>query len=343
MPYNNKVLAAFGQLNRDEKFQIVTKILMNDKKETFVRKIAYTNKSNDHIKKLVSNHSSLSKAIRSKNVRLVNILESVNDHIDFEYIDGADLEQKVLSNIISGNYDQAISLMDRVFELIDSLSSPRAKKESKTEKAINSTYGVSSKSSYINPGIVDLNLDNFIIDDKDKLVVFDYEWILEQPVVSNFVKTRILYTFFTRRSDSLSYLPTTSRAYKKILLGGHQTLVPESIYKKYERYLNEKALRKFLIAEDIFQKSINQDDKGLSHLINGDHSLSREVSPMLTFPEIQETQSQRLAELSEKTNNLESQNASLATELQQLKGSRAYKLAKKLAKIKGFIPKSSTR
>src|SRR5690606_38013710 len=111
-----------------------------------------------------------------KDVRLVEILDSGAGFIEFEYIPGRNVEYELFDKILTRESESVTNLIDRIFLLIDGLSSQRSENESITVKNINDIYGsLKNSKKYASPGIVDLNLDNFILESNGKIVVFDYE------------------------------------------------------------------------------------------------------------------------------------------------------------------------
>ncbi len=340
----DSILAAFGQLNRDREFQIVTKIL-GKSSGISVCKESYTADAIPHIHRLISNHERLSTALSPlKKVRLVNIIGTGDDFVEFEYIKGRNVDQEAFQCVMSGDYSEVIKIIDRVFALIDGLSSQRSVDESSAVQKINNIYTLpSSSKNYVNPGIIDLNLDNFILSPKDELVIFDYEWIFDQPIAADFIKTRVVYTFFARRSEAFAFLPSKSRVFKTLWEGDARTLIPSEIYAKYAKLLSKESMRKYWEAEDVFQKSVTGHRVDTAKL-NYKNFVSEELaSPQPTFPEIEELRrsnyESQLAQTKSDYQSLLERAANAENELALIKGSTTYRIARKMAAAKGKIIK----
>lgn len=338
MTKNQTVLASFGQLNRDDNFKIITKIIKDDS-QIFVRKEAYTKKATPHIDKLLISHNKLNKALSNfDNIRLVNVLRSGYNFVDFEYVIGCNAEYKSFNSIISGDYSEAIETIDRILSLIDSLQSNREKNETTTVKKINDIYRSSSSVKYINPGIVDLNLDNFIINKKNELVTFDYEWVFDQPVAADFAKTRLLYSFFARRSEAFAFLPKDNKIFKAIIANGAQTLIPAELYIKYSQYLSKESMKKYWEAEDIFQKSVNKYHQDTASSNCTSFIIKEISSPQPTFPDIEEA---NINSYNDYIRDLEKRIKKLGDELEAVESTISYRFHKKLRSIKKTITKKN--
>ncbi|MCA9343716.1 hypothetical protein KC947_02065 [Candidatus Saccharibacteria bacterium] len=341
------ILASFGQLNRHERFQIITKIV-KDGSKTFVRKEAYSTESQDHIKSLFTNHKTIAKAIKTNtDVRLVNIIDAKPKQIDFEYISGQDLEQKVFKLILVHDYENAIKYINRVFDIIDVLSSKRSKQEDQIVKNINDIYGTSSDNSYISPGIIDLNLDNFFVDNNDKLVMFDYEWTLYQPVCVNYIKSRVLYYLLAQRYNALAQIPNDKHGFTLIDSGQDKILVPDKLFSLYKKYLSKDSIKKYLQAEAIFQDYVTNNQATNTKKIHFNYSISKVTSPNPVFPErfdalqnqfdaLQNQFTGKVSELNSVIANQQEDISKLRAIISNIENSRSYKL---LARYRGVKDK----
>lgn len=334
------LLAAFGQLNRNDEFKIITKIVNNGPR-IFVRKEAYTEKAIPHIERLKKNHESLGEKVSSlSNIRVANILDSGNDFVEFEYIKGRSVEYETFKFILSGNYDKAIDVIDRIFALIDRLSAKRHSHESKAVQKINDIYHLPASSTrYTSPGVIDINLDNFILSPSGDLVAFDCEWIFDKPIVTDFIKTRLLHTFFARRSEAFAFLPSDKNRFKSIQESGNQTLIPNQMFDKYSELLAKQAMRKYWKAEDIFQSSVNKfhTNSAVSNLKS--LAIVDINTPRPTFPETEESLLGRYHSLTMDFTTLQSHLQSLENELALIKSSKTFKVAKKMASAKNKLLK----
>lgn len=333
--HDEVVLGSFGQVNRGYDYRIITKILSRGS-DIVVRKEAYTEHAIPHIKKLLINNKLLSKHFSPlAGCRAAKVLAHGKNYVDFEYIEGDNLESLVYESILSRNYQQAVDLIDRLFLVIDGLSSKRGSEERDIVKEINDLYSSDEElSQFIHPGAVDLNLDNFILDEDGDLVAFDYEWLFEEPIASSYIKTRVLLSFFLRRSESFGFLAGEDNNFISISDPVTTALIPEFIFNKYAGLLTRSSVRKYWKAEDIFQNSINPYRKSTAPntttLI-----VSKTNQPNPTYPALVEARNDKLeSELIAS----EKQVRELKSVLRHIQSSKSYKVARKFA---GVIKKFS--
>lgn len=323
---NKKVLACFGQLNRNPEFRITTKII--EDKAIIVQKIAYSSLSNSHIKSIYSNHITLSKFTKKvKNFRVAEAALKSPSVLEFQYIKGRNMEGMVYDAVIRADYKAAIALIDKIFTIIDSLSIKDKSDEYGISKLINDHYKSQKKKTfYMSPGIVDFNLDNFILDKNNNLVAFDCEWSFDQPITVDYIKTRILHTFFARRSDSFSFLPDESKIFTIISEADSATYIPKDIYNKYAEFLNKDSLKRYLQAEDVFQTYVNKSHRIKTSEIYNQISISDSNTPRITFPVHEELLQSKLQDSLNIRRGLMEENAALSENIRLIQSSRLFRI-----------------
>lgn len=332
------ILAAFGQLDRNAEFQIMTKIVSRNG-NTLVRKSAYTAQSIAHVQKLKLTFERFTKSFPAMDkVRPVKILASGVDFVEFEHIKGQNLEQTMFNSIRTGDYENAMRIIDRVFSLIDQLSSKRKSGEYDIASKINDVYNLPrSSAKFTYPGVIDLNLDNFILSSDDELIAFDYEWVFDQPIVTDYIKTRLLYTFFAKRSEAFAYLPSETNVFNAVIGGNVQTLIPAKVYKKYGKYLTKESLAKYWQAEDIFQKYVNASYSNMYETNYKNFAIKEVTSPKTAFPDIADSLRVSLEQTKHNYDLLVQHSTNLEGELQRIKSSNTYRVALKMRAAKNKI------
>jgi 2-polyprenyl-3-methyl-5-hydroxy-6-metoxy-1,4-benzoquinol methylase len=201
-------LAYFGQVDRKDSMAITT-TFVREKEGLKVKKKACSPAANKHLEnmekqgKSLKNNSKIFKIhTASSTFKNTNEKEKLAE-LSYPYIEGSTLERKLLGELQAGNIDNAVQIIKSVISIIDSFEkkyiNPAAQND--YNKIFGNYYNSSCVCIY--PGIIDLNLDNFISSDKT-LHLIDYEWIFPFHVPVDYVLGRMLLSFFmSRYSDIL--------------------------------------------------------------------------------------------------------------------------------------------
>ena len=344
------LLASFGQLNRKDEYKIITKILLRNGQKV-VRKEAYTRQATAHVDKIRQNHLDLSRLTTDiRHLRVAAVTGHGKGYVEFEHVDGRNLEGALLQAIMDRDYTGAISLIDSVFYILDSLRSSRASDESVTVSAINDIYGLSkSATHYFSPSLVDLNFENIVIETDGTLALFDCEWVFDAPIATDYIKTRILYVFFAKRSNTFSYLPKESDTYDKLSVTGQEIILPGIILKKYSSFLTADSIKRYLSAENIFQNDVSGTRcKGIVIKNSSDYSKERLTTPALTPPEshsiledLYSSQAKEYAALLTHSQQVEKELSSIRSHRFYKIAVRSYKFARSIkTSLQGIITKT---
>ncbi len=259
-------LLAIAQTGRNEDFQIITKILLDDKK-LWVSKRALNNKSVPHVESMIKTHSLISKSA-AKGFKVVDIRLANTGEVIFPYIDGPTFDQSIYKLIVSGDTTSVLKTLKDLFGFIDQLSSDNKHTgeitESKYDFCTKIVERYNKTSSFMSPAILDLNLDNFMISENDVYII-DYEWRFDIPLPADYIKTRVLVNFFSKYEDSFAYLPSSTRPFHLIKFYETSMYIPEPVYMMYEKWLNKKSIDSYLYSEVLFHTYVKGETSTLTH------------------------------------------------------------------------------
>lgn len=338
--HEEEVLASFGQLTRKDEFQIITKIV-NRKGDLVAIKQPYTQKASKHIANISSTYETLNKYLGPKtNIKIVKPIKTTRNTIEFKYLDGINAEQYVINAIIKRDYKEVIRIFDSIFSMLDILSTQKNttyRNELGKDFFINKILDIYPSESHLTfPGIIDTNIDNFILVG-DYLHLIDYEWVFNEPIPTDYIKTRMLYYFFVMRVEALKFLPNKNNPFYLINLYEIEFLIPKKIYDKYSLFLNKHSL-------DLFHRA----DAEFQHYVNNSHQYSKQssqklfhtklvTSPSDTFPDIHFSTSAQLNHLQQHLKDIELERDGLIQDIAMIKSSRSWKIIKKINSIRNRL------
>ncbi len=215
----NEVLGYVGQNDRKDQFRIGTYFLRDSDEKIVVQKQAQTSEANNHILQMIATSNLLKKLgikhleprlnSKSKDSTVAEPLAS----IAYPLVSGQTLERTLLEALLNNKLELAKKMVASVFSIIDQL--PSSKINPSKNKGFVDIFGnhYDKEVECVKPGIIDLNLDNFIVSDNKKLTLFDYEWVFDFYVPKEFLKARLLISFFGPK-----YSDILRRNYKKLQL-----------------------------------------------------------------------------------------------------------------------------
>lgn len=184
----NKTLYAKYNSRRKPEYQVATYIVSENGKKKVIKK-PQSNKAAKHIDTILENYNKLKGIYKDINVVPY---KKVGNHLESEYIEGLNLADTVdLAELLTDNKD---SVVTKISETIDNL-----------------------KQQGPGEGNLDAVLSNFIITDTGMSCI-DYEWIVDEPVSTEFWKYRILQYFYI---DNIKLLETKYTLEEFISLFGY--------------------------------------------------------------------------------------------------------------------------
>lgn len=148
--------------NRAREFQAETIILKTNSGNRIFKKALYP-EGQEHLKKVKDNEGFLKSIYKDK--AYICKSELKDDTLEFEYIEGVTLENK-LSDV--ANFDDIVKILDIYHDLVHTMDN---------KPSINA----------------DLILSNIIMQD-DRYVIVDYEWLINTGLTTDFIFWRGLFT-----------------------------------------------------------------------------------------------------------------------------------------------------
>ncbi len=329
---------------RKKAFSIETSIFIDNGKKIAIKKSSHKD-SISHIMNMANTYTKTKEIFESSNnISLVPIKKIDDETVSFDYIEGRSAERLLIDRIINGDSKGLAETVSVVIDFIESIPSV-TKNPTKSDK-YTSVFGnnYNYECECINPGIIDLNFDNFIINKNNIWNMFDYEWCFDFEIPKEYLIQRVLFWFFVMRYSNISLLSGNKI---KIIEIGEGIYVPEIIYNKYKSSF--ATMQQLIEAEWSFQKYTQ-----IAPPIIGVHGNKLNVS---LYKEPLEMSADRLDEILKKQNilndyestkleykNIKTEMDVLANnhnavvqELENIKSSRSYRYITKLKKIKNKL------
>lgn len=243
---------------RMPQFQIATKMKQVDGKR-FVEKLALRKEAVPHILAMQENAKKLEKAFPQMSV--APIYHVGDDFIDFEFVDGQGLFDKVAKTF--GNKERFVAA---VCEAMNQIYREEATAEFAMTKEFELIFGTFTKEekaavenwkmkSYAVSN-VDSTFGNFIEKEDGTLVCLDYEWVFDFPVPVDYLKYRTAYYFY---SENRAYIqPMIGEKEYLELFGLRTDMLP--VFAKmddaFQQYVHGKD-RKYIYTRNYEKKVIN--------------------------------------------------------------------------------------
>jgi len=312
---------------RADRFALETKIFVSGK-DLVSEKRALSPESVPHLKQLVENYQTISD-MKDLNrlIRVVPAISEGNDSVTFEYIKGDSVERLLLKALLQERSTEIVKIVDTMIKLIDCLPQVNINPEANTDyvKVFDNAY--KDTRDCVEPGLIDLNLDNIIIDSKGRWNLFDYEWLFSFPVPRLYLIQRFLWWFVIRHQDTFQYYASRLAC----VAIGDNVLIPEKLFISYGKYFN--SFDECLKAESAFQAYVNGTAKKASGFISYKEVLKHpEYKPMgIDRILLHEGRANRMAE---KIRQLEARISELETQRAKSYKHSIHKVVNRLSKSK---------
>lgn len=231
---------------RKEPYRIITRIYRDQSGEFHVSKSPCKAQNRDHLSQMAKTENKL-KAIKP-GFRVCPVARDTEGNIGFKYVDGISLDNVLTENILNKDYDGFAKHLDQFIHNLEKLPSKTlvpSKQEGFAEVLGNYSH---KTEACITSGLLDVNFDNFIIDDDGRQWLIDYEWVFDFAIPRRFLVTRALFYFFAQKQQLL--VGAINKDNTAIRLS-ESVIVPEVIYKKYKKYFQD--LTTFSKMESAFQ------------------------------------------------------------------------------------------
>ena len=187
-----KILFVKYSNERDKRFAIRTELRVDEHGEKRIYKFPFEEAGSKHVQNIYKYYNQLSDRYSDSGIS-INKCVSIEDGIEFEYIEGMTLQEKFDELIENKEYSQIERLIDEVVrrisvgayndfvmtdEFIEVFGEYPELLEQKGMKSANITD-------------IDMILSNYIVNENWTLI--DYEWTFDFPVPNNFVIYRMLF------------------------------------------------------------------------------------------------------------------------------------------------------
>lgn len=217
---------------RKDKYKLILTI-----KENSVQKVAETNLAKSHIEQINKNIK------RLKEIGL-NISEEVqNNKIVSEFINGEELDKKIVNEIKKGNVGNAYKEIEDWYRYI----SEKLETSRDTDIDIFSKYNIEveeklkAKMKFIKDGFIDLSFENVFL--KEGYLFYDQEWCFEN-IPLEFILYRAINNLYTYNDSELE-----EKLKKKDILNRFYLTDFISVFEKLEKSIQDEILNDKYIEE----------------------------------------------------------------------------------------------
>lgn len=317
---------------RKSQFRVETKIWQSEDGTFLVEKVASSVKAVNHLKNMIDTCSFLASLKNFKQYTYIAPAKIYGEQkVSFPYIKGTSAERILLNNIFL-NEEESIIIIDKLINIIKAL--PTEKINPSTNKNYSDIFGktFNTVQSCTSIALIDLNFDNFIINNKNQWYLIDYEWSFKFPIAQNYLISRALWYFIYRHREIFRYHSQNLNCLK--LAEG--IYVPEFLYKKYKEYIQyfdevqkaEKNFQNYVLSTNTNQPTItffNKPEQSKSELLG--------IERIVNHAE----KAKELHKLKEEIKKLRYERNSAVSENNNIKNSRSYKLARRIASAKQII------
>lgn len=331
-----KVVFGLNRINRDDKYKIRTTAIKKDDSLIF-RKEALNEEAKAHINRLTDTYGLLEKRVNNSN--LVSIVKPLNVNIElgvaeFPYQPGENAESTLIKAIINDDYKRAEKIYRQYKEILKKFSDPNSlTKINKNQRVIfgDDLYNKFETGLVITEGILDFNLDNFIIDEATNMWwLIDYEWRVDMPIPTEFIEYRGMLAFLSRYKDMI-----ISRGFREEVISNGILAIP----KMFMELINYE-LSKLDFAYDIENSHIQPWILGDKFVVDPPGRYKR-TTPQEYFIDQADrlliSKDESIVELRNENIRLSGEIHKLQTHIASVEASNSYKLAKKAASAKNKI------
>jgi len=259
----NDIFFSINSENRLPQFRIQTKLVKDDTKVVFQKK-ASTASAITHVNNMKLTHDILKEHLVGQGCDdMLGVAPIVNFNkkegiVEFKEIDGKGADRILLDAVLSDDQKLVDKILDN-YEKVLSFLSVRNKKTLKAK--LNNVFknkltSAFDDSSLMVGGLVDYNLDNFIIDTRTgKWWLIDYEWGLNEPILTEYVYNRSLMYFCWMNKNMI-----LSRLRRQTVHSNNYWAIPEALYVRHKNI------------SSIFNKVFNIERDFLQPYVTGSHS-----------------------------------------------------------------------
>lgn len=196
----------FAKYNRERlpKYQIVTKIVVDEDGHKYALKEALCDEAMEHIENIYTNYELLKS---SYDINLVKPRRLTNGLI-FEMANGKSLENILLKCYNKNDNEEFQKYIDMFLSFIDGMVSKRNVefKPSKEFKSIFGEWEIDKPQDIIKVANIDLIFGNIFLNEKYEFSLIDYEWVFDFEIPKSYIIWRSLNIFSVYHSFDMSKL-----------------------------------------------------------------------------------------------------------------------------------------
>ena len=234
----------FAKYNRERlpKYQIVTKIVVDEDGTKYALKEALCDEAKEHIENIYTNHDLLKS---SYDINLVKPTK-LEKGLLFEMAEGKSLENILLESLDKNDEKEFKKYIDKFFSFLDGMVSRRNVEfiPSKEFEAIFGKWELDRNQDIIKVANVDLIFGNIFVNEKDEFSLIDYEWVFDFEIPKSYIIWRSLGVFFVYHSIELSkFLNCIDDIGNKQFLK-YDNMFSNFVYGKNEKYFLTSKINK---------------------------------------------------------------------------------------------------
>ncbi|MDN3512678.1 MAG: hypothetical protein NG784_15420 [Candidatus Jettenia sp.] len=179
--------------SRKKEFQLLTRIL-EEEGTKHVEKLSLSPESQDFLYSFLAKYELLNRIEESLPFQIVKCSKDKQSDVRFDFVEGETLFWQMENLFIQEKWEQLEELVEKykkdiVYRLPSTSYSPS---KERIEIFGNS---LEKSSSWVQPGILDLNFDNLIQIGKRETVLFDYEWVWDFALPADYIIFRAITNF----------------------------------------------------------------------------------------------------------------------------------------------------
>ena len=191
----------FAKYNRERlpKYQIVTKIVVDEDGTKYALKEALCDEAKEHIENIYTNHELLKS---SYDINLVKPTK-LEKGLLFEMAEGKSLENILLVALDENDDQKFKKYIDKFLSFVDQMVSKRNVEfiPSKEFETIFGKWELDGNQDIIKVANVDLIFGNIFVNEKDEFSLIDYEWVFDFEIPKSYVVWRTINLFNLNRFD----------------------------------------------------------------------------------------------------------------------------------------------
>ncbi|MCT7566400.1 hypothetical protein N5T96_08605 [Aliarcobacter butzleri] len=188
-----KTIFAKYNSERLPKYQIVTKIVVDDNGQKYAIKEALCDEAKEHIEDIYNNYELLK---ATHNLNLVKPIKTENG-VMFEMAQGISLENVLLEAVAQNDKERFSKYIDKFLDLLDGMVTKRNTIFEPSEEftTIFGQWELNEPQDIIKPANIDLIFGNIFVDENDEFTLIDYEWVFDIDVPKSYIAWRSLAIF----------------------------------------------------------------------------------------------------------------------------------------------------